>query len=368
MRKSEDPKAIPLIFSHGWPGSFYEANRLFPLLTDSSSPDPSFHLIVPSLPGYGLSSSPTAPDWTLADTARVFHKLMISILGFSTYAAQGGDLGTLVIRSLGRFPECTAIHSNFCPPVNIPPYAYPALGPQFFGWSQGISDRALSLVGTPHEIRLLKATIRYRRSGNAYAHKHGTKPATLGLALLDNPIGILSWLLQTFHEWSDPRAPAFHDGHSTTRTVDFIPGHGENVKPDGVGRRGDSSERIGVSLSTTSMNRGSAITDETILINTTIYALTDTIQSSFLPYYESDHLWYSLGRDKAWNKDLHDKPYGHSSFAYELLGGPQAWIKRTGVNLVFYREHSEGGHFAALDNPEGLARDLKDFFGKFYTR
>ncbi|KAK0563492.1 hypothetical protein OC844_002203 [Tilletia horrida] len=365
MRKSESPNAIPLIFSHGWPGSFYEAHKLFPLLTEDSSP--SFHLVVPSLPGYGLSSAQTKPDWTLLDTARVFNKLMVSILGFSSYAAHGGDLGALVVRGLARNKECTAFHSNFAPPVNIPPWAYPALGPTFLDWSSNISDTALSLVANPHEIRLIKASIRYRKTGSAYAFEHSTKPATLGYALLDNPIGILSWLLQCFHEWSDPRAPAFHDGHAHSRTSDQIPGSSGIVQGDGVGKKGSSAVRLGVSNSSEPMNRTSAITDETILVNATIYALTDTVHTSFLPYYESEHMWGLLGRDKEWTRDLRDKPYGHSSFPYELLGGPRSWIPRTGVNLVWYREHNEGGHFAALDNPEGLARDLKDFFSRFYS-
>ncbi|CAD6886387.1 unnamed protein product [Tilletia laevis] len=364
MRKSENPDAIPLLFSHGWPGSFYEAHRLFPLLTGDSSP--SFHLVAPSLPGYGLSSAPTKPDWTLLDTSRVLHKLMHNILGFSTYAAHGGDLGTMVTRGVARNPECTAFHSNFLPPTNMPIWATPAMALQFIGWNSSVSDYSLGWLGNPHEIRLLKSTIRYRKSGSAYGTEQGTKPATLGLALFDNPVGILSWFLQVFHEWSDPRAPAFHDGHSHARTTDQLPG--ASVEGDGVGRHGQSSVRLGVSESSAPVNRDSAISDETILVNATIYALTDSIQTSFLPYYESEFMWPQIGRDKEWNRDIKGKPYGHSSFPYELAGGPRSWISRCGVNLVFYREHDQGGHFAALDNSEGLARDLKDFFNEHYKR
>ncbi|KAK0550599.1 hypothetical protein OC846_003615 [Tilletia horrida] len=344
MKKSDDADAIPLIFSHGWPGSFYEAHRLFPLLTGSSSP--SFHLIVPSLPGYGLSSAPQKPDWTLLDTSRVFHKLMTDILGFPKYVAQGGDLGTLVTRGLARFPECVAFHSNFCPDVGTPSWALPALIPHRWGLPAVLSENALRLLGNDHDIQLIKNSWRYRTSGNGYAREQQTKPATLGYALFDNPVGILSWFLQCFHEWSDPRAPAFHNGHGHSRVSKLTTGAGQ--EPDTVGSRAASHERIGVSHALEPINRASAVTDETILVNTTIYALADTIHTSFLPYYESDHIWWKMGKDKEWASLLKKKPYGHSSFPYELLGGPKSWIERTGVNLVFYRQHDEGGHFAAL--------------------
>ncbi|KAK0550597.1 hypothetical protein OC846_003612 [Tilletia horrida] len=365
MKKSESPDAIPLLFSHGWPGSFYEAHRLFPLLTGASTP--SFHLIAPSLPGYGLSSPPTKPDWTLHDSARVLHKLMTSILGFNTYAVQGGDLGMLIARSMARNPECTAFHSNFCPPIVMPLLSYPGMAALFFGWENTwVGKMAMRLIGpNPHELRLLKAGCRYIKSGTAYLFEQSTKPATLGSALFDNPVGILGWHLQCFHEWSDPRAPAFHDGHSHSPTTDQVPG--QQAIPDGVGQRGASHDRLGVSHATLPVNRESAITDETILVNTTIYALTDTAHTSFLPYYESLFMWVKLGKDREWNRALRNKPYGHSSFPYELSGCPPSWIPGSGVNLVFYRQHNEGGHFAALDNPEALARDLKDFFLEHYS-
>ncbi|KAE8264875.1 hypothetical protein A4X09_0g6830 [Tilletia walkeri] len=364
LSKSKNPDAIPLLFSHGWPGSFYEAHKLIPLLTGDSSP--SFHLVIPSLPGYGLSSAPTKPDWTLGDTARVFHKLMHDVLKFPTYAAHGGDLGTLVTRSIARNPECTAYHSNFAPPTYIPFWAYPAMAILYSGWQTKFTDAILQMFGNPHDIRLLRGAIRYLKSGSAYASKQATKPATLGYALFDNPVGVLTWFLQAFHEWSDPSAPAFHNGHSHSRTTDQIPGN-DHIEGDGVGKKAPSFRRLGVSHSTETKNEQSSITDETILVNTTIYALTDTIQTSFLPYYESEHMWYDFSGDKKWLRDLKNKPYGHSSFAYELAGGPSSWLKSSGLHLVWYRQHDQGGHFAALDNPEGLARDLKEFFNEYYS-
>lgn len=155
----------------------------------------------------------------------------------------------------------------------------------------------------------------------AYVKIQNTKPATLGYALYDDPVGILSWLLEKFKEWSDPRAPAF-------------------AGPSEV-------------------NKVSEISDDSILINTTIYYLTKSIHTSFLPYKESIKFF-----DNPTSSDFNPgskKPYGHSHFPYELAAGPKSWIPRSNVNLVHYKRHDYGGHFAATDNPEGLVQDVAEF-------
>lgn len=154
---------IPLIFSHGWPGSFTEAYPFAVQLIESRAP--SFEVIVPSLPGYGLSSQPPREGWTLKDTARVFDTLMTSVLGFKTYMAQGGDWGCLVTRFLANHEACKIYHTNFLPP-NVPIWAKPGLAVELFGF-KGFVKRTLKTLGyDAHEILGVERALEYLTTGN----------------------------------------------------------------------------------------------------------------------------------------------------------------------------------------------------------
>lgn len=298
--------AIPFIFSHGWPGSFAEGFHFAEKLIQSKAP--RFEVIVPSLPGYGLSSNPPVKGHTLQDTARIFDTLMTAVLEFKSYMAQGGDWGSLVTRFLANSPNCKIAHVNFMPP-KPPVYQLPYLGLDYFGGYNGLAAKAMKTIGyKKEEIAAVERTFQYFDQGIGYAKMQGTQPSTIGYSFYDNPMAILSWHIEKYHAWSDPRCPAFNDRSNEAASHSFV-------------------------------------TDEEILICVMIYYLTNTIHTSFLPYKQSNPLWFT--REKLW-EEAKKKPFGFSVFPYELLGGPKSWLSNYGLDFKFYKEHEFGGHFAAM--------------------
>ncbi|KAL1594041.1 hypothetical protein SLS59_009072 [Nothophoma quercina] len=280
---SSKPDAIPIAFLHGWPGSFLEFLPLLELLQKKYTPeDLPYHIIAPSLPGFALSSDPPHDkDWGTIDMGRVIHKLMLS-LGFGTtgYLIQGGDIGSLVARVIAaRYDECKGMHLNFM-------------------LNTGIQEKARDDDKLPkHEEDGLKRMEKFFTKGRAYAHEHGTKPATIGLVMASSPVAQLAWIGEKFLAWSDPR-----------------------TRP--------------------SLN--------TILADITLYWLTDCFPTSIYTYRQEKKL------------DHVNKPTGYSYFPYELSPIPQAWAART-CDLVFFRNHDKGGHFAALERPEALWEDVQEY-------
>lgn len=179
---SEREDAIPIIFLHGWPGSFVE---FLPLLSNVREKYPAkdspYHFIVPSLPGYTLSSGgPVDRDWTLQDSARVLDSLMKE-LGFSKYLAQGGDIGSFVgIAMALTYDSCVGVHVNLLP-AEVP------------------KEMELSAV----EKEALERSGKWRKSGRGYAMEHATRPSTIGLVLSSNPLALLAWIGEKLVEWSD---------------------------------------------------------------------------------------------------------------------------------------------------------------------
>lgn len=184
--------AIPLLLVHGWPGSWYEFSRCIDPLTNPSGDEQAFHVVVPSLPGFTWSTGPPRRDWTLQDTARIFDTLM-QRLGYTTYAAQGGDWGHWVVRELGaRYGgTCKALHTNMCP--SKPPGSE-AQWTDREKTAQGMADWWL---GKPrHEGKM------------GYAIEMRTHPQTIGIACSDSPVGILAWIGEKYYELVDPM---YHD-------------------------------------------------------------------------------------------------------------------------------------------------------------
>jgi microsomal epoxide hydrolase len=187
---SSNPDAIPIAFFHGWPGSFLEFLPLMDLLRSKHTPETlPYHIIAPSLLGFGLSGDPPLDrDWKTADTARIMHKLLLT-LGFGArgYLAQGGDIGSLVARSLAaHYAECKGMHVNFMHVADMESKASPA--------------DVLSAA----ETRGLDRMHAFKTSGRAYAIEHGTRPATIGLVLASSPLAQLAWIAEKFLAWSDP--------------------------------------------------------------------------------------------------------------------------------------------------------------------
>lgn len=297
--------AIPFIFSHGWPGCFAEGFHFAEKLVQSRAP--RFEVIVPSLPGYGLSQAPLKKGWTLQDTARVFDTLMTAVLGFKSYMAQGGDWGSIVTRFLANSPNCKIAHVNFAPPMP-PVWTLPAVALEQFGYKGAATKTLKWLRYPPRDLLGIERSMQYLDQGNAYAKIQGTQPSTIGYSLYDNPVGILSWIVEKFHAWSDPRCPAFNDTDK------------------------DASPR-------------SFVSDEEILTIVMIYYLTNSIHASFLPYKESLHFWTT--KKNFW-EDAKQKPLGYSNFPYELAYGPRSWLSQYGLDWKYYKVHDFGGHFAAM--------------------
>ncbi|KII87369.1 hypothetical protein PLICRDRAFT_252879 [Plicaturopsis crispa FD-325 SS-3] len=290
---SERADAVPLVFLHGWPGSFLEFLPALSLLTSGYTPATlPYHVVVPSLPGYTLSSSPPVDkDFTTQDAARLIDRLMVG-LGFgSGYIAQGGDIGSKIGRALGaKYPSCKALHLNVC---NMQKPA-------------GMDESSLTDI----EREGLKRSAAFWATGGAYALEHATRPSTSGIVLASNPVALLAWIGEKFLDWSD-----------------------EDPSLD------------------------------TILESVTLYWFTDSIAHCIWQYREMltpgkpgahDHPeWYV------------NKPLGFSAYPRELVCTPRSWVATTG-NLVFYREHDKGGHFAALERPVEFVRDVQEFVGQVW--
>ncbi|KAJ4312938.1 hypothetical protein N0V94_007199 [Neodidymelliopsis sp. IMI 364377] len=165
--------AVPIMFMHGWPGSFIEFLPMLDVIR-TQYPDAAqlpYHIIVPSLPGYPLSPRPVDKDWTVEDSSRVLNTLMLE-LGFTQYLAQGGDVGSFNARVLAQqYEACVGIHLNM----------------------MTVKDKPDEEKLTPLEKRALQSASTWRETGSAYAQEHGTKPSTIGSVLSSNPLALLAW-------------------------------------------------------------------------------------------------------------------------------------------------------------------------------
>jgi len=193
-QKSRTVDAIPLLFVHGWPGSFIEARKIIPLLVETSSEHPSFHVVALSLPGYAFSEAPKKKGFALTQYAEVGNKLMLS-LGYNEYVTQGGDWGqtiTCKIANLYGNKHTKAWHTNL--PFAEPPHPYKT--PMLF-LSHLLFDY------TPAEKVGLERTIAFRSKGTGYFQEQCTKPQTLGYGLADSPVGLLAWIYEKLVSWTD---------------------------------------------------------------------------------------------------------------------------------------------------------------------
>lgn len=188
---SKKPDAIPIVLFHGWPGSFLEFFPIMDLVRKKYSPEElPYHIIAPSLPGYTLSDPPPLDrEWRLADSARIMHKLLLSLgFGETGYIVQGGDVGSMIARTIAvTYAECKAMHLNFMfmsEPPNIP---------------------ASSL--TAQEKRGLEKREYFHTLGSAYGKMHGSRPSTIGIVLSSSPVALLAWVGEKFLEWTDDDLP-----------------------------------------------------------------------------------------------------------------------------------------------------------------
>ncbi|KAF8189935.1 Alpha/Beta hydrolase protein [Mycena galopus ATCC 62051] len=290
-KKSDVPEAIPLLFVHGWPGSFLEARKLLPLLTKGTDDFPAFHVVVLSIPGYGFSEAPHTKGFRLAQYAEVATKLMLS-LGYNEFVTQGGDWGypiTCTIAQMYGGKHSKAWHTNMT--IGTAPKSGTELEPAL----------------TDKEKAGLDRTSWFQKSGVGYLSQQSTQPQTLGYSLADSPAGLLAWIYEKLVLWSD--AYAWEDDEVLT----WISIHW-------FSRSGPTA--------------------------------------SLRIYFEVD-----IGSAFSTPNPRPTIPLGISRFPKDILVLPKSWIQEMG-NIVFDAEHESGGHFAAYEQPQRLADDLRKMFGK----
>ncbi|MFK7864005.1 MAG: epoxide hydrolase family protein [Pseudohongiellaceae bacterium] len=300
-QRSKKTDAIPLLLVHGWPGSISEFNRIIGPLTSPEdhgldSTD-SFHVIAPSLPGFGFSEKPSEAGFSPEKIAHLFAELM-QTLGYETYAIAGGDWGAVINRHLANtFPErLIGLHSNMI-------LAAPPADP----------NRRAAVTVLENELREDRKTV--MRNEFAYQQIQGTKPQSLGYSLNDSPAGLAAWIVEKFHGWTD-LSP------STSRNL---------------------TERIAM---------------DDLLTNISIYWHTQTITSSMRIYYEN--------RDTPPMKEMGviTVPTGAAVFPADIYITPKAWAEES-YDIKHWTIMPQGGHFAAMEEPELYLRDLQEFFRLF---
>ncbi|WP_328327945.1 epoxide hydrolase family protein [Streptomyces sp. NBC_00455] len=302
--RSPEPDATPLIMTHGWPGSIVEFARVAGPLTDprahGGDPADAFHLVLPGIPGFGLSGPTTEPGWEYRRVAAAFAELM-ERLGYRRFGAQGGDWGAAISRELGRVrpDRVIGVHLNLLPGSAA---------------TEEPTDDELAPLSPAERARTLASWERNRRwarDRQGYADIQSTRPQTLAYGLTDSPVGQLAWIAEKFKEWTDSR---------------------------------DRPE--------------DAVDRDQLLTNVMLYWLTGTAGSSARIYYERAHAdyWGAPPEPSATPTALADFP--QENFV------PLRHIAERTNNIVQWTEHDRGGHFAAMEQPGPLVDDIRTFFRK----
>jgi pimeloyl-ACP methyl ester carboxylesterase len=307
---SPHKNAMPLIMTHGWPGSVIELLEVVGPLTDPTAhggdAEDAFELVLPSLPGYGFSGEPTEVGWDLGRTARAWAELMHR-LGYARYVAQGGDLGAIVTDVMGRqAPEgLLGIHMNLL--VTTLGAATPPPG-----------DSA-------EERAALEAIKTFTTSGFGYFLEQSTRPQTIGYALVDSPVALAAWMLDHDTDSYYKISRAFLDGEAT--------GH---------------------------------LTRDRIVDNITLYWLTGTAASAARWYWE-------LGQAQAKALAAGQAPpevslpVGFTTFPGEIFQAPRSWVEQSYPNLAYFNKVDRGGHFAAWEEPELFCDEVRAAFRSLRT-
>jgi len=303
--KSRHPNAMPLIMTHGWPGSVIELLETIGPLTDPTAhggtPADAFHLVLPSLPGYGFSGQPTELGWDTGRIARAWGELM-ERLGYTRYVAQGGDVGADVTDAMGRQAAkgLVGIHLNLLTPA------------------LGIVDRLPAK--SEQERAALNAVATFKATGFGYFLEQSTRPQTIGYSLLDSPVGLAAWLLD-------------HDTDSYYKiSRAFVEG-----KPVGN------------------------LTRETIVDNITLYWLTGTGASAARWYWEFGQFLAAAGAGGKAPPPV-AVPVAFTTFPGELWPAPRSWVETVYPGLAYFNEVDRGGHFAAWEEPALFVSELRAAF------
>lgn len=289
------PAPLPLLISHGWPGSVLEFRRLIPMLTDPArfggDPRDAFTVVAPSLPGYGFSWQPGQAAMGIEEMADVFAALMTDVLGYKRFAAQGGDWGGFITTRLGyAHPQkLVGIHLNFLAVRR---------------------DAQMLRSDDEAERRFADELAHFLKEETGYQWIQGTRPLTLAFGLNDSPAGLAAWIVEKFQRWSD------NDG-----------------------------------------DPASAVGRDQMLANITLYWVTGAIGSSFWPYYHRMHRAWPIPQGETVGV-----PMGYVEFPREILRPPRSVAQRTYGDIRRWTVAQRGGHFAAMEQPEVLAHEIREFF------
>ena len=304
--KSENEDALPLIITHGWPGSVIEMLEAIAPLTDPAAHDgdsaDAFDLVIPSIPGYGFSSQPTEVGWDSARIGEAWAELMRR-LGYTRYVAQGGDQGAGVTDAMGRqAPDgLLGVHFNFLDAV-----------PKEL--LMAALNLRLAFSGDDRE-QLGKVVAIFMRG---YIAEMGEHPQTIGYSLLDSPVGLAAWMLDHDADSYEKISRAFLDGEPT-----------------------------------------GGLTRDAVLDNITLYWLTTTGASTSRLYWETGRAGKASLKDPPPHVKL---PVAYTVFPDELFQAPRHWVKHAYHDLVYYNEAEKGGHFAAWEEPEIFAEEMRAAF------
>ena len=303
--RSSHENAMPLIMTHGWPGSVIELLETVGPLTDPTAhggdAEDAFHLVLPSLPGYGFSGEPTELGWESARIGRAWAELM-DRLGYTQYVAQGGDVGAAVTDAMGRqAPQgLLGIHINLLVA------------------SLGLEDQ---LPAESKQERAAHEAIKtFTTDGFAYFLEQATRPQTIGYSLLDSPVGLAAWLLD-------------HDTDSYYK----------------ISRAFVGGEPVG------------GLTRESIVDNITLYWFTGTAASAARSYWE-DGRALAAALASGQPPPAVTVPVGFTTFPGEIWAAPRSWVEAVYPGLAYFNEVDKGGHFAAWEEPQLFSEELRAAF------
>ncbi len=306
--RSKHENALPMIVTHGWPGSIIEQMKIIDPLTDPTahggSASDAFHLVIPSLPGYGFSGKPTAPGWNPVSIARAWATLM-QRLGYTRYVAQGGDWGNAVseVMALQQPPGLLGIHTNMA--ATVPANISKALA----------FHEAPPADLTAEERNAWDQLVDFYGKGLGYALEMSNRPQTL-YGIADSPVGLAAWMLD-------------HDIRSYLMIARVFDGKTEGL------------------------------TRDDILDNVTLYWLTNTAISSARLYWDTTQISTGGGFFDVRGVKL---PVAVSVFPDEIYAAPRSWAERAYPKLIHYNKLDKGGHFAAWEQPELFTAEMRAAF------
>jgi pimeloyl-ACP methyl ester carboxylesterase len=301
--RSKHDDALPLIVTHGWPGSIIEQLKIIDPLVNPTAhggkASDAFHLVIPSIPGFGFSGKPTATGWDPAHIARAWVELM-KRLGYTRFVASGGDWGAMIsdVMAAQAPPELLGIHLTW--PFMVPPEIDKAIQ----------SGSPLPSDLSADERSACERLASLYQHGLGYAQEMSTRPQTM-YAIEDSPVGLAAWMLD-------------HDDRSYALITRVFDGQSEGLTRDDV------------------------------LDNITLFWLTNTAVSSARIYWENKSAFFAPKHVAI--------PTAFSAFPDEVFQAPQTWAERAYSKLVYYKKQDKGGHFAAWEQPELYSEDVRAGF------